>query len=91
MVEKTETLRTINTELVLLSMGFVHCIHEGLATELGLKFDQRGNIVINENMQTSQAKVFAAGDAVSGASLVVRAIASGRKTAEKIHDFLMNK
>jgi glutamate synthase (NADPH/NADH) small chain len=88
MVEKTETLRKIDTELVLLSMGFVHCIHEGLAAELGLKFDQRGNITINENMQTSKAKVFAAGDAVSGASLVVRAIASGRKTAEQIHDFL---
>jgi glutamate synthase (NADPH) small chain len=88
MVEKPETLRKIDTELVLLSMGFVHCIHEGLASELGLKFDQRGNITINQNMQTSKAKVFAAGDAVSGASLVVRAIASGRKTAEQIHDFL---
>lgn len=91
MVEKEETKRVVDTELVLLSMGFVHCIHEGLATELGLKFDQRGNIVINENMQTSKAKVFAAGDAVSGASLVVRAIASGRKTAEKIHEFVMAK
>jgi glutamate synthase (NADPH/NADH) small chain len=91
MVEKPETTRVIDAELVLLSMGFVHCIHEGLATELGLKFDMRGNIVINENMSTSKAKVFAAGDAVSGASLIVRAIASGRKTAENIHEFLMKK
>jgi glutamate synthase (NADPH/NADH) small chain len=91
MVEKPETIRTIDTELVLLSMGFVHCIHEGLASELGLKFDQRGNIVISETMQTSKAKVFAAGDAVSGASLIVRAIASGRKTAENIHEFLSKK
>jgi glutamate synthase (NADPH/NADH) small chain len=91
MVEKPETVRVIDTELVLLSMGFVHCIHEGLATELGLKFDQRGNIVIDEKMQTNKAKVFAAGDSVSGASLVVRAIASGRKTAETINNYLMKK
>jgi glutamate synthase (NADPH/NADH) small chain len=91
MHEKPETARIIDAELVLLSMGFVHCIHDGLATELGLKFDQRGNIVINETHQTSKAKVFAAGDAVSGASLIVRAIASGRKTAENIHEFLSKK
>lgn len=91
MIEKPETTRIIDTELVLLSMGFVHCMHEGLADELGLKFDLRGNISIDENMQTSKAKVFAAGDAASGASLVVRAIASGRKTAEKVDEFLAQK
>ena len=91
MIEKPETTRVIETELVLLSMGFVHCIHEGLADELGLKYDLRGNIVIDENMKTSKAKVFAAGDAVSGASLVVRALASGRKTAETVDGFLMKK
>ncbi len=88
MVEKAETTRIIEAELVLLSMGFVHCIHEGLADELGLKYDLRGNISIDENMQSSKAKVFAAGDAASGASLVVRAIASGIKTAEKVDEFL---
>lgn len=91
MVEKPDTKRVVKADLVLLSMGFVHCIHEGLAKELGLKFDKRGNIVIDENMKTSKAKVFAAGDAVSGASLVVRAIASGRKTAETVHGFLSAK
>jgi glutamate synthase (NADPH/NADH) small chain len=88
MIEKPETLRIINAELVLLSMGFVHCIHEGLANELGIEFDQRGNIKVNETHSTSCDKVFAAGDAISGASLVVRAIASGRKTAERVHEFL---
>lgn len=91
MVEKPETKRVVEADLVLLSMGFVHCIHEGLAKELDLKFDQRGNIAINENMKTNKAKVFAAGDAVSGASLIVRAIASGRKTAETVHSFLSTK
>lgn len=91
MVEKPETKRVIDTELVLLSMGFVHCIHEGLAKELGLKLDRRGNIVVDGTMKTSKAKVFASGDAVSGASLVVRALASGRKTAEKVDKFLMGK
>ena len=91
MIEKPETKRQIKVELVLLSMGFVHCYHEGLASELGLSFDQRGNILTDGSYKTSSAKIFAAGDAISGASLVVRAIASGRKAADQVHDFLMNK
>jgi glutamate synthase (NADPH/NADH) small chain len=88
MKEKKDTLRIIKTEMVLLSLGFVHCVHEGLASQLGVEFDPKGNIKINGTHRTSTDKVFAAGDAVSGASLVVRAIASGRKTAEKVHEFL---
>ncbi len=91
MIEVPGSNRVIKAEIVLLSMGFVHCIHEGLADELSLKYDQRGNIVINEKQATSTAKVYACGDAASGASLVVRAIASGRKTAENIHNELMAK
>jgi len=91
MIEKPETKRQMKAELVLLSMGFVHCYHEGLASELGVTFDQRGNIVTDSYGQTSQAKVFAAGDAISGASLVVRAIASGRKSADRVHDYLMQR
>jgi len=88
MIEKPESKKTIDAELVLLSMGFVHCFHDGLAEQLGVEFDQRGNIKIDGKHRTNQDKVFAAGDAVSGASLVVRAIASGRKTAERVHEFL---
>jgi len=88
MIEKPETKRQIKAELVLLSMGFVHCIHEGLAKELALETDNRGNLKVNSNGMTSSSKVFAAGDAVSGASLVVRAIAAGRKTAQNVHEFL---
>ena len=88
MIEKPGTKRHIKTELVLLSMGFVHCIHEGLAKELKMKFDARGNIATDGQSKTSNARVFAAGDAVSGASLVVRAIAAGRKAASDVNEFL---
>jgi glutamate synthase (NADPH) small chain len=91
MIEKPDTKRIIETELVLLSMGFVHPIHEGLANELKLAYDQRGNIKVKENYQTSVEKIFAAGDAVAGASLVVRAINSGRRCAENIDRFLSEK
>ncbi|NBC82506.1 MAG: glutamate synthase small subunit [Bacteroidetes bacterium] len=88
MIEKEKTRKIIDAELVLLSMGFVHCVHEGLADELGLDYDMRGNIKIDKNGLTSSKKVFAAGDSVSGASLVVRAIAAGRKCAENVDKFL---
>jgi glutamate synthase (NADPH/NADH) small chain len=91
MIEKPDTKRQIKADLVLLSMGFVHCIHEGLVDELGLKFDKRGNIVADRESKTSASKVFAAGDAVSGASLVVRAISAGRKAANNVHEFLQTK
>lgn len=88
MKEVKGTERVIDAELVLLSMGFVHCVHEGLAKELGVKFDKRGNIEVDNKNAASKAKVFAAGDAAMGASLVVRAIASGRQAAESVHEFL---
>jgi glutamate synthase (NADPH/NADH) small chain len=88
MIEQPDTKRIIEAELVLLSMGFVHCIHEGLASELKLEMDERGNIKTDSSAKTSKGKVFAAGDAVSGASLVVRAITAGRKVAENVHRFL---
>ncbi len=90
-VEKEETRRLIDAELVLLSMGFVHCVHEGLLDDLGLEYDERGNIRVNDNRETSKAKVFAAGDAIRGASLVVHAIAEGRKMAENVHQYLMKE
>ncbi len=88
MIEKPGTKRIIETELVLLSMGFVHPVHEGIANELKLDYDRRGNIKINENYRTSSEKIFGTGDAVTGASLVVRAINSGRRCAENVDRFL---
>ena len=75
-------------DLVLLAMGFTQPIHEGIADAFKLEYDARGNIKINDKHQTSNTKIFAAGDAASGASLVVRAIASGRKAAKGIDEFL---
>ncbi len=83
---KTEIIKA---DLVFLSMGFVHPVHEGLLDELCVKYDARGNVETDQTGQSSVAKVFAAGDAASGASLVVRAIASGRKIAEDIHQALL--
>ena len=74
-------------DLVLLALGFVHVEHEGLVQDLGLQLDAKGN-VIADNFQTSEPWVFAAGDTVSGASLVVRAIESGRLAAAAMDRWL---
>ncbi len=87
MVPVPGTNRHFKAGLVLLAMGFVHTAHEGLVTELGLELDGKGNIKAGR-FRTSKDKVFAAGDAISGASLVVNAIASGRKAALEIDGFL---
>jgi glutamate synthase (NADPH/NADH) small chain len=73
---------------LLLALGFVHPVIDGLVAELGLELNERKNIRTNGNCMTSASKVFAAGDSVSGASLVVNAIASGRKAAKEIDKFL---
>lgn len=84
----TGKIEIIKADLVLLALGFIHPVHEGLLDSLGVNYDKRGNVEVNKLMQTSKSKVFAAGDTVMGASLVVRAIDSGRKSAEKIDNFL---
>ncbi|MCW3804427.1 glutamate synthase subunit beta [Plebeiibacterium marinum] len=91
MNEKEGSERIIDVDLVFLSMGFVHCVHEGLVQELGLELDQRGNLKIDNAFTTSNNKVFAAGDAHNGASLVVTAIAKGREAADNVNKFLMAK
>ena len=82
------TRRVIETDLVLLALGFVHPVLDGLLTELGVELDNRKNVKVDDSMGTSVPKVFSAGDTVSGASLVVNAIASGRKVAKEIDLFL---
>ena len=83
------THRRIEADLVLLALGFVHPVLEGLLAGLELELSQRRNIMVDKNMATSRQKVFAAGDSVNGASLVVNAIASGRKVAKEIDRFLL--
>jgi glutamate synthase (NADPH) small chain len=89
MVEVPGTTRVIKTELVLLSLGFVHPIHQGLLDSLGVQYDPRGNVLANEKLGASVAKVFAAGDSTLGASLVVKAIYSGRQAALGINEYLL--
>ena len=78
----------IKADLVFLAMGFVHPVYEGLVQNLGVDLDGRKNVAIGDSNETSVNKVFAAGDAASGASLVVRAMASGRRAAAGIDTFL---
>jgi glutamate synthase (NADPH/NADH) small chain len=80
----------LDAELVLLAMGFVHPVHEGLLKSLGVDLDPRGNVRANtSDYQTSMAKVFSAGDMRRGQSLVVWAIREGRLCARSIDSFLM--
>ncbi len=72
---------TIETEFVLLAMGFLHGAHEGLLTDLGVEFDERGNVRTDGSMMTTVDGVFAGGDVQRGQSLVVHAIAGGRAAA----------
>ncbi len=84
------TRRIIEADLVLLAMGFVHPVVEGLLSELEIELTQRNNIKVGADQSTNRRKVFATGDSVNGASLVVHAIASGRKVAKEIDRFLRN-
>ncbi len=80
----------IPADLVLLAMGFVHPVHDGMLHELGVALDGRGNVrAALGDHATSVAKVFAAGDMRRGQSLVVWAIREGREAASAIHRFLM--
>ena len=90
MSEVPGTTEIIDVELALLSMGFTQPVHVGLLDALGINYDQRGNVKVNDKKQTSETKVFAAGDAEKGASLVVHAIEAGKVAAKNIDAFLRN-
>jgi glutamate synthase (NADPH) small chain len=80
----------LDADLVLLAMGFVHPLHEGMIKQLGLELDPRGNVRANtDDYRSSLDKVFAAGDMRRGQSLVVWAIREGRQCAHAIDAFLM--
>jgi glutamate synthase (NADPH/NADH) small chain len=78
---------TFTADLALIAMGFLHVVHEGLIDQLGLRLDNRGNVTV-EHWMTSVPGVFAAGDAVRGASLVVHAINLGRLAAVAVDKWL---
>ncbi len=80
----------VEADLVLLAMGFVHPVHDGMIKTLGVALDSRGNVSADTNAyQTSVPKVFAAGDMRRGQSLVVWAIREGRQCAHAVDKFLM--
>jgi NAD(P)H-dependent glutamate synthase small subunit len=78
-------------DLVLFAMGFVHVEHGPLVRDLGVATDPRGNIVADRNLMTTVPGVFGAGDAVMGASLVVRVIDTGRRAADGVDRYLMSR
>jgi glutamate synthase (NADPH/NADH) small chain len=80
----------LRADLVLLAMGYLHPVHEGMLQDLGIKLDARGNVAADTlRYQTSISKVFAAGDMRRGQSLVVWAIREGRQAAAAVDEFLM--
>jgi glutamate synthase (NADPH) small chain len=93
MQEVPGTEFTIPAQLVLLAMGYVHPMHEGLIDALGVAKDARGNVKATTEGESSYAtsvpKVFAAGDMRRGQSLVVWAIREGRQAARAVDEFLM--
>ena len=89
MKEMPGTEFSIDVDLVLLAMGFVHPEHKGLVENSSLELDARGNIKTASERATSVPGIFAAGDSTRGASLVVWAIAEGRQAAYGIDKYLM--
>jgi glutamate synthase (NADPH/NADH) small chain len=84
----TGTEFTMDVDLVLLAMGFSGPVRHGMIEQLGVAFDARGNVKTDDDYMSSVPGVFAAGDIRRGQSLVVWAIAEGRKAAEGIGRFL---
>lgn len=87
-VEVEGTEQELPCELALLAIGFVGPQQNGLLKDLSLEFDERGNVKCVD-YQTSDEKIFAAGDARRGQSLVVWAISEGREAARKVDEYLM--
>ena len=86
---------TLNAEMVLLAMGFVHPVYKGLLENLGIELDGKGNVNAPENgeraYQTNIGNVFSAGDMRRGQSLVVWAIHEGRQCARAVDHYLQGK
>jgi glutamate synthase (NADPH) small chain len=93
MQEVAGTEFELPADLVLLAMGFISPVHQGMLDELGVAYDGRGNVKATTDgagcYQTSVPKVFSAGDMRRGQSLVVWAIREGRQCARAVDEFLM--
>lgn len=85
------TERVLPCDLAFLAIGFLHPQHAGMLNELGVEYDERGNVKCNDQYQTSVSKVFSAGDMRRGQSLVVWAISEGREAARNVDIYLMGE
>lgn len=90
MKEIPGTEREVACELALLAAGFLHPQQEGLLNDLGIDYDPRGNVYAPK-YQTTNEKIFAAGDLRRGQSLVVWAISEGREAAREVDEYLMGE
>jgi len=94
MQQEVTNIRKIPCDLALVAAGFVHTDHGNLFDQLisvGVNSDERGNLIANASYQSANEKIFIAGDARRGQSLVVWAISEGREAARNIDFFLMGK
>ncbi len=82
---------TLDTDIVLLAMGFLHVKHDSLVEGLKLELDPMGNVKVGKSYMTNVPGVFACGDAAFGASLVVRALNHGKKSASAVQDYFDGK
>jgi glutamate synthase (NADPH) small chain len=88
-VPAPETAFEIETDLVLLAMGFTGPERGGLLADLGVRLTDRGNVWHDERWMTSEESIFTAGDMQRGQSLIVWAIADGRAAARGVDTYLM--
>jgi glutamate synthase (NADPH/NADH) small chain len=79
---------TMEADLVLIAMGFLGPVRNGMIEQLGIALDQRSNVATDHNYMSSVPGIFAAGDMRRGQSLVVWAIAEGRKAATAVDSYL---
>ena len=85
------TEREWPVQMILLAMGFLGPETQGLLSQLGVLINERGNVEVDQDQMTSVTKVFAAGDMTRGQSLVVWAIADGRRAAKGVDKYLMGE
>jgi glutamate synthase (NADPH/NADH) small chain len=79
---------TLDIDLVIIAAGFTNVMHSRLLGDFGLDLDARGNMAVDGSYHTSVEGVFAAGDGVTGASLVVKAMIQGRNAADRVNEYL---
>ena len=85
------TEHEIECDLVLLAIGFTGPVRDRLLDDLALGYSERGNVPARDGFATKEPGIFVAGDAKRGASLIVWAIAEGRKAARQADAYLMGE